>query len=79
VGSRSGGWLATLCRLCRLYSLTRVAREVRRDLDAARERDPSAAGVGSLELLATWPGVQALLAHRIASALHGAGVPVLLA
>jgi len=60
-----------------LYSLTRVAREVRRDLDAARERDPSAAGVGPLELLATWPGVQALLAHRIASALHGAGIPVL--
>jgi serine O-acetyltransferase len=58
-------------------SLARVAREVRRDLDAARERDPSALGVGPAELLATWPGVQALLAHRVASALHAAGVPVL--
>jgi serine O-acetyltransferase len=60
-----------------LSSLARVAREVRRDLDAARERDPSALGVGSAELLATWPGVQALLAHRVASALHAAGVPLL--
>ena len=54
-----------------------MAREVRRDLDAARERDPSAAGVGPGEMLATWPGVQALLAHRVASELHGAGVPLL--
>ncbi|HUB76779.1 MAG TPA: serine O-acetyltransferase [Solirubrobacteraceae bacterium] len=56
--------------------LTRVAGEIRRDIAAARERDPSAAGVGTLEILATWPGIQALLAHRIAHALHGAGIPL---
>jgi serine O-acetyltransferase len=56
--------------------LARVAREVRRDVDAARERDPSALGVGSVEMLATWPGIQALLAHRVAHALHRAGVPL---
>ena len=28
-------------------------------------------------MLATWPGIQALLAHRVAHALHRAGVPVL--
>ena len=60
-----------------LSSLARVAREVRRDLEAARERDPSALGVGPVEILATWPGVQAVLAHRVAAALHEAGVPVL--
>jgi serine O-acetyltransferase len=44
---------------------------------AAHSRDPAARGVGSAEILATWPGVQALLAHRVAHALFGAGVPVL--
>jgi serine O-acetyltransferase len=58
-------------------SLTRVAREVRRDVEAARERDPSALGVGPVEMLATWPGIQALLAHRVAHALHRAGLPLL--
>lgn len=57
--------------------LTRVMREIRRDIDAARERDPSAQGVGAVEMLATWPGIQALLIHRAAHALHGAGVPAL--
>ena len=58
-------------------SLTRLAREVRSDVQAARERDPSAIGVGRFEMLATWPGIQALLAHRVANALHRGGVPVL--
>ena len=44
--------------------------EIRRDVAAARSRDPAARGVGSLEILATWPGVHALLAHRVAHALH---------
>jgi serine O-acetyltransferase len=29
-----------------------------------------------VEILATWPGIHALLAHRIAHALHAAGVPL---
>jgi serine O-acetyltransferase len=58
-------------------TVARLARELRCDIDAARERDPSALGVGSIGLLAGWPGVQAVLAHRVAHALHTAGVPVL--
>src|SRR6201984_1654920 len=55
----------------------RIVGEVRRDIDAARSRDPAARDVGTLEILAAWPGVHALLAHRAAHALHGAGVPLL--
>ncbi len=57
--------------------LTRVMREIRCDIKAARERDPAARGVGAVEMLATWPGIQALLAHRIAHVLHEARVPAL--
>jgi serine O-acetyltransferase len=59
-----------------LGTLARVAREVRRDLAAARERDPAARGVGPAEILASWPGVHALLVHRVAHALYEAGLPV---
>src|ERR671916_128394 len=51
-------------------------REVHRDVSAARERDPAARGVTSAEILATWPGVQALLSHRVAHALHDVGIPL---
>ncbi|HET9105295.1 MAG TPA: serine O-acetyltransferase [Solirubrobacteraceae bacterium] len=44
---------------------------------AARSRDPAARDVGALEVLLAWPGVHALLAHRLAHALQGAGVPLL--
>jgi serine O-acetyltransferase len=57
--------------------LQRVTKEVRQDLAAARERDPAARGVGSVEILTGWAGVQAILTHRAAHALHEAGVPVL--
>jgi serine O-acetyltransferase len=57
--------------------LRRVSGEVRRDLAAARERDPAARGVGSLEILSSWGGVQAILVHRAAHALHEVGVPAL--
>ena len=60
-----------------LRTLRRVARELRCDLAAVRERDPAAARVSTPEILAAWPGVHALLAHRVAHALHAAGVPVL--
>src|SRR4051794_18804058 len=59
-----------------LGSLRRVAGEVRRDIAAARARDPAATGVSPAEILAAWPGVHALLTHRLAHALHDAGVPV---
>jgi serine O-acetyltransferase len=57
-------------------TLRRVARELRRDVAAAHARDPAARGVSSLEILAAWPGVQALLAHRVAHALNEHGVPL---
>jgi serine O-acetyltransferase len=60
-----------------LSTLARIAGEVRRDVAAARARDPAARGVSRVEILATWPGVQAVLAHRVAHALDGAGVPLL--
>ncbi len=59
-----------------LGTLTRVAREVRRDVGAARERDPAARGVGPAEILVSWPGIHAVLSHRVAHALHEAGIPV---
>jgi serine O-acetyltransferase len=54
-----------------------VVRGLRRDVRAVRERDPAARGVSTLEIVALWPGVHAVLAHRIAHALHAAGVPFL--
>jgi serine O-acetyltransferase len=51
--------------------------EIRRDVDTARTRDPAASGVGPFQVLATWPGVHALLAHRVAHALNHARVPFL--
>jgi serine O-acetyltransferase len=55
----------------------RVARELRRDVQAARTRDPAARDVGQLEIVTTWPGIHALLAHRVAHALDAAGVSLL--
>jgi len=59
-----------------LGMMARTAAEVRRDVAAAQSRDPAARDVGSLEILAAWPGVHALLAHRFAHALYSAGVPL---
>jgi serine O-acetyltransferase len=58
-------------------AIARVAREVREDLTAAQQRDPAARNVGRTEILLTYRGVQALLAHRVCHALHAAGVPLL--
>src|SRR3954470_11063715 len=59
-----------------LGTLARVARELRQDLTAAQERDPAARGLDRLEILLTYGGVQALLAHRIAHAAQEVGVPL---
>src|SRR3954451_11433565 len=58
-----------------LGTLRRIAGEVRSDVASARDRDPAARGVGTAEILVNWAGVQAILAHRVAHALHEAGVP----
>jgi serine O-acetyltransferase len=55
----------------------RAAAEIRSDVAAARSRDPAARGVGTLEIVLAWPGVHAVLAHRVAHALHDVGVPLL--
>jgi len=60
-----------------LDTFARVVGEVRRDVIAARDRDPAARGVGRVEILATWPGIHALLAYRVAHALRHSGVPLL--
>ncbi len=55
----------------------RTMSEIRKDLLVARSRDPAARSVSTIEILATWPGVHAILAHRVAHVLHRAGVPAL--
>ncbi|MGZ5339177.1 MAG: serine O-acetyltransferase [Thermoleophilaceae bacterium] len=59
-----------------LGTFTRVARELREDLTAAQERDPAARNVGRAEILLTYGGVQAVLAHRISHALDEVGIPL---
>jgi serine O-acetyltransferase len=56
--------------------LKRVLAEVKADVKAARDRDPAAQGVSSFEILTSWAGVQALLAHRFAHAMQEAGLPL---
>jgi serine O-acetyltransferase len=57
--------------------LAATLSEIRRDVAAAKSRDPAAAEVGTLEILLAWPGVQALLSHRLSNVLLKAHVPVL--
>jgi serine O-acetyltransferase len=59
-----------------LGTLRRVIGEVTSDVTAARDRDPAARGVGALEILTGWAGVQALLVHRVAHGLYDSGVPL---
>jgi serine O-acetyltransferase len=60
-----------------LRLIRRTVAEIRADVGAAKSRDPAARAVGAAEILLSWPGVHALLAHRVAHALHTAGVPLL--
>ena len=58
-------------------TIKRVAREIREDVAAARARDPAARGVSTVEIVLTYPGVQAILGHRVSHALNSASVPLL--
>jgi serine O-acetyltransferase len=60
-----------------LGTIRQVLREVRDDVAAARDRDPAARTASTVEILSTWGGVQAVLTHRVAHALHEAEVPLL--
>jgi serine O-acetyltransferase len=53
-----------------------VVRELREDITAVRDRDPAARAIGTVEILTSYAGVHALLAHRVSHALHRAGVPI---
>ncbi len=57
--------------------LQRTVTTVRSHVEAARGRDPATAGASAAEILATWPGVQAVLAYRVANRLRSGGVPLL--
>jgi serine O-acetyltransferase len=57
--------------------LTRVLSTIRSEVATALSRDPAARGVPRGVILLLWPGVRAVLAHRVAHALYGAGVPFL--
>ncbi len=59
-----------------LTTLRRVVQEIGSDVASARDRDPAARGVGTVEILSSWGGVQALLAHRVSHALYHSGVPL---
>ena len=59
-----------------LGTLRNVVREVASDVATARERDPAARRAGTVEILSSWAGVQALLAHRVAHALNQAEIPL---
>jgi serine O-acetyltransferase len=60
-----------------LQTFTRVAREVRRDVLAARDRDPAARAATTAEILLTSPGIHALLAYRLAHAMQCSRTPLL--
>lgn len=57
--------------------ISRTFRGLSSHIAAARGRDPATANVSSLEILLTWPGVQAILAYRLANRLRRSGVPLL--
>jgi serine O-acetyltransferase len=58
-----------------LHRFAGVLGEVRRDVLAARDRDPAARDASTAEIVATWPGIHALLAYRVAHRLYRDGVP----
>jgi serine O-acetyltransferase len=57
-------------------ALRRLLAELRSDVTAIKTRDPAARDVGTLEILVAWPGLHALLGHRLAHALYRAHVPL---
>src|ERR1700761_1369097 len=59
-----------------LSAFRRILAELRSDIEAIKTRDPAARDVGTLEILAAWPGLHALLAHRLAHDLYERQVPL---
>ena len=57
--------------------ISKVVAGIGAQVSAARGRDPATATASTAEILATWPGVQALLAYRLAHRLYMSRVPLL--
>jgi serine O-acetyltransferase len=57
--------------------VTSTLRKLRLDIASVRERDPAAEGVSTFGILTGYPGLHALLVHRIAHALDARSVPFL--
>jgi serine O-acetyltransferase len=57
--------------------IRRTAAAIRQDIATAKDRDPAAAGVTGVEILLAWPGVHAVLSHRVAHTLYTSRVPLL--
>jgi serine O-acetyltransferase len=53
----------------------RLLRSIKRDIDAALARDPAARS--AVEVILTYPGFHARQFHRLATALHRRGLPLL--
>ncbi len=60
-------------RMSRSGFVARVLGQLRRDVQAVRDRDPAA--TGTLEIVLTYPGLHAIWAHRVAHYLHRRNVP----
>jgi len=58
-----------------LTSLPDIQRALQQDIVAAYEGDPAAASV--MEVVMSYPGLQAIIVHRIAHVLYKAGVPLI--
>ena len=56
-------------------SLPRIQETLRRDINAAYEGDPAARSV--MEVVMSYPGVYAIIVHRIAHVLYREGVPLI--
>jgi serine O-acetyltransferase len=59
-----------------VFAVATLSR-LRRDVSAVRERDPAARSVSTLGILAGWPGLHAVMAHRVAHSLLLRRVPAL--
>ncbi len=57
--------------------VARLVADVREVVAAARDRDPAADNVPTAAILATWPGVQAILVYRLAHRLYLRRLPLL--
>ncbi|MBK5233567.1 MAG: serine O-acetyltransferase [Thermoleophilia bacterium] len=56
--------------------ITNAVSGIKSQVAAARGRDPATATASTIEILATWPGVQAVLAYRLAHRLYCRKLPL---